>query len=86
MNLQLPGSVLYVAGSVLKFSIINFWLQILDLLAFLKWVQLCVMEEPQNKITHNRLGQQLCIYGDHIEVINYAHIWIILPRNGIVSF
>lgn len=43
------------------------------------------MEELQNKVTHNRLGQQLCKYGDHID-INYAHIWIILPRTGIVSF
>lgn len=44
------------------------------------------MEELQNKVTHNRLGQQLCKYGDHIDIINYAHIWIILPRTGIVSF
>lgn len=44
------------------------------------------MEELQNKVTRNRLGQQLCKYGDHIDIINYAHIWIILPRTGIVSF
>lgn len=47
MYLQLPGGVLYVAGSVLKFSILVFGAD--TLLAFLKWVKLFIMEEPQNK-------------------------------------